>query len=95
MTNEEAIKRIVDHMTIHKMNEPRAIKISMALQMAIEALEKQTPKKPDEDWCKSLFSDDANCFFRHLICPNCGKMEVNQIDDFCPLCGQAIDWSDE
>lgn len=43
MTREEAIARIRDHKIIHKMNEPRAIYISEALDMAIKALE-QEPK---------------------------------------------------
>ena len=41
MTRDEAILRIKDHMTAHKMDEPRAIHISEALNMAIEALEKE------------------------------------------------------
>lgn len=41
MTREEAIARIKDHMLIHKMSEPRAIKISESLDMAIEALEQE------------------------------------------------------
>lgn len=41
MTNEEAIARIKEHKIIHKMNEPRAIYISEALDMAIKALEQQ------------------------------------------------------
>lgn len=49
MTNEEAIRRIIEHMDIHKMNEPRVIKISMALQMSIYSLEKQIPKKVKYD----------------------------------------------
>lgn len=40
MTIDEAIKRIKEHMIIHKMNEPQAIFISEALCIAIEALEK-------------------------------------------------------
>jgi len=39
MTNEEAIARIKNHKIAHKMNEPRAIYISEALDMAIKALE--------------------------------------------------------
>ena len=39
MTNKEAIKRIQEHMIIHKMNEPKAIYISEALNMTIKALE--------------------------------------------------------
>ena len=41
MTREEAIKRIKDHKIVHKMNEPRAIYISEALDMGIKALEQQ------------------------------------------------------
>lgn len=40
MTNEEAIRRIKDHMRIHKMIEPRAIYIKEALELAINALER-------------------------------------------------------
>lgn len=39
MTREEAIARIKEHKITHKMNEPRAIYISEALDMAIKALE--------------------------------------------------------
>lgn len=39
MTNKEAIARIKDHKIAHKMNEPRAIYISEALDMGIKALE--------------------------------------------------------
>ena len=39
MTIEETIGRIQDHKIIHKMNEPRAVHISEALDMAIRSLE--------------------------------------------------------
>ena len=61
MTNEEAIARIREHKIIHKMNEPRAIYISEALDMAIKALEQTrwipvSEKLPEERyavlvWC--------------------------------------------
>lgn len=41
MTREETIARIKDHKIVHKMNEPRAILISEALDMAIKALEQE------------------------------------------------------
>ena len=41
MTTEEAIARIREHKIIHKMNEPRAIYISEALDLAIKALEQE------------------------------------------------------
>lgn len=39
MKNREAIDRIKDHMSVHKMGKPPHIKISEALFMAIDALE--------------------------------------------------------
>ena len=42
MTKEEAISRIKEHIVIHKMDEPRAILISEALEMAIKALKEQS-----------------------------------------------------
>ena len=38
MTENEAISRIEDHMEIHRLKEPRAIYITVALSMAISAL---------------------------------------------------------
>lgn len=40
MTREEAIARIKDHIEVHHIREDRAIKITQALNMAIEALER-------------------------------------------------------
>ena len=41
MTREEAIARLKNHKIAHNMNEPRAIYISEALDMAIQALEQE------------------------------------------------------
>ena len=41
MTREEAIARIKDHMSVHKIYEERAVKITEALNMAIDALKAQ------------------------------------------------------
>ena len=43
MTNQEAIMRIKEHVRIHQICEPRAIKISEALDTAIKALEATSP----------------------------------------------------
>lgn len=62
--------------------------------MAIEALKKQIPKKPDFEgdgyWNGELVYDT-------WICPCCGKhYEVDYEEyDHCPNCGQAIDWSEQ
>lgn len=48
MTREEAIARIIEHKVIHKMNEPRAIYISEALDMAIQALSQEPSRDTEE-----------------------------------------------
>ena len=64
-----------------------------ACLVACEALEKQIPKKPD------LEGDgyaDGHLVYDTWICPCCEKhYEVDYDDyDYCPNCGQAIDWSE-
>lgn len=62
--------------------------------MAIEALEKQLPKKVDfeEDVAENMCVE----------CPSCGSFLGYQVDcldenyqfDYCEHCGQRIDWSE-
>lgn len=54
-----------------------------AFQIAIQALEKQIPKKPKEKDCIG---------FNTLACPEC-KMALYSYEPYCDNCGQAIDWS--
>ena len=85
MTALEAIKAIKD-------NKPKSgyYILCEALDVAIEALEKQIPKKPDFEgdgyWNGELVYDT-------WICPCCEEhYEVDYEDyDHCPKCGQAID----
>lgn len=84
MTNEEAIK-ILDDLGGCCSNDPEYV----ACHIAINAIEKQTPKKIER-------RDD------HSFCPNChfcrGNIEVllryKTAEKFCPDCGQALDWSE-
>ena len=98
MTNREAIERIKDHIDIHKINEKNAVYISEALEMAIEALEKQTPKKPEK-------CIEFGTLFE-LYCPTCDTKigfgfdfcgAIKKYNDMknCIHCGQAIDWEGE
>ena len=58
------------------------------------AVEKQTAKKPDYE---GDGYSDGHLVYDTWICPCCSKYyEVDYDDyDFCPKCGQHIDWSDE
>lgn len=86
MTHEEAIKQLTDVVIYYQGKCTRE-----ALDIAINAIKKQIPKKPINDWSESPFSDDKGCLFLHTMCPNCKKVEVNKMDSFCFNCGQAID----
>ena len=78
MTNEEVIENlkylISDDCTDTQHDFVKEIKI------AIEALEKQIPKKP--------YWEYGVCH-----CKSCG-IDVLSDEYFCPLCGQAIDWEE-
>ena len=58
------------------------------------AMEKQKAKKPDFEGDGYA---DGHLVYDTWICPCCGKhYEVDYDDyDFCPNCGQKLDWSDE
>ena len=58
------------------------------------AVEKQNAKKPDFEGDGYA---DGHLVYDTWICPCCGKhYEVDYDDyDFCPNCGQKLDWSDE
>lgn len=45
MTAEEAIKRIQDHMDVHRIGEYPHIKLNEALNMAISALREQEERR--------------------------------------------------
>ena len=66
-----------------------------AYGMAIQALEKQIPKKPTYEG--DGYAPDGTFVWDEWICPCCGsRYEVDYDDyDYCPNCGQKLDWSDE
>ena len=98
MTNEEAIARIREHKIIHKMNEPRAIYISEALDMAIKALEQQ-PKAgkwliaPDEEPGYDIAG--IKTWYKIATCSECGfikpmiEYHIGQYK-YCPNCGTKM-----
>ena len=103
---EDLIKEAESHMTGNKIDGEIPIDDKTALEMAIQALdeitiqvlEKQVPKKVKKEFvtvngCITCFETD--------VCPACGKdfyiedLGQTMYCDFCPDCGQALDWSDE
>lgn len=93
MTNEEAIKDL-KNLLEHADAVGFAGSEIEALEIAIEAIEKQILKKPD------LEGDgyyNGELIIDTWICPSCGMKYEIDVDDyeFCPHCGQALYWSNE
>lgn len=86
MTNLEA-------KAILKSNKPTSDprecgkELCTAVDIAIEALEKQIPKKP-------IKSDREIRYCEVWECPSCGFEWSSRVVDFCYKCGQRINWSE-
>ena len=74
--------------------EDECISEGFTLKSLLEAGEKQKAKRPDYE---GDGYSDGHLVYDTWICPCCGKhYEVDYDDyDFCPTCGQKLDWSDE
>lgn len=58
-----------------------------SIEVAINALEKQIPKKP---------IIETNRYTTLFICPSCGRKQGIKYKQYhCIECGQKLDWSDE
>ena len=84
---EECIKSGVD-----QAMKDCELTIGMTLK---EAVEKQVAKKPSFEG--DGYDPDGNLVYDTWICPCCEKhYEVDYEEyDYCPSCGQRIDWSDQ
>ena len=89
MTNEEAIEYIAERYVTMSMcltlDECR--KHNKAISIAIEALEKQIPKKPlhmHKNYYCPICKEDGWMLWDDAI--------PNDMDKYCGKCGQAIDW---
>lgn len=76
MTHEEAIKTI--QVAIAEVEWEYPMNYSVAFETAIEALEKQIPKKPVE-------------VRNEIVCPTCKTLVGSS--PYCRYCGQALDHS--
>ena len=90
MTENEAIELIENDLKLH--SKDLSSKYKNGLRMAINALEKQIPKRPDIEGDGYA---DGHLVYDTWICPNCGKYYEIDYDnyDYCPNCGQHIDRS--
>lgn len=88
MTNREAIEQLqsrVDLIT-DKFHEDKVLTaFKEALKMGIAALKQQEPVKPEKQ--------HTNSGIRYGKCARCGAI-VNHLQNGCPGCVGALDWSD-
>lgn len=91
MTPKEAIRRIKQHNEIHSRKEQHfAVHITEALNMAVDALEKQIPKRPNKIGYP-IDSDTDPLVYGYCPCCNTHR---DSSKGFCDNCGQSLDWSD-
>lgn len=92
MTPQEAFKVLSDtHFSVNNEAEEQKCRVyQAAFKTAIEALEKQIPKKLDIVGEEYIVEKDE--WEKYYECPTCGNPYAD--DSFCSCCGQALDWSD-
>ena len=85
--SEKLIHNEAEAIECLKSNKPTTgyMMLQEAVDMAIQALEKQIPKKP--------YKDNENGIYEKEYCPICHR-SLFPNDHHC-ICGQAIDWSNE
>jgi hypothetical protein len=95
MTENGAIREVRFNMSTIGLSDKAAKRVVEARNMAIKALEKQMPKKPTYEG--DGYAPDGTLVYDTWICPCCDKRyEVYYDDyDYCPNCGQKLDWSEE
>ncbi len=89
MTENEAVEAIQFDLKIG--GEIHSQVLRDAVDVAIQALEKQIPKKPTYEG--DGYAPDGTLVYDTWICPCCDKRyEVDYDDyDYCPNCGQKLD----
>ncbi len=75
------IQKVIDHF---KLIKPECA--SDIFDITIAALEKQVPKKP--------LKSTLQCRYTYNKYPCCNRLTNGYQYDYCPHCGQKLDWSD-
>ncbi len=85
MKPEEALKELSYNDTAYGGNCTYEVRMT-----AIDALEKQIPKEPK--YKKQLRDFFGMATVVKGDCPCCGKVEIYSNANYCPDCGQKLDW---
>lgn len=102
--SERLIENEAEAIECLKSNKPTSgyVMLQESIDMAIQALEKQIPKKPNKTIDSSLGIKkeihvcpvcDCDLTEVYFIAPQ--ESKIKEKITYCEACGQAIDWSDE
>lgn len=88
----KALEEVQQYRQIGTVDE--CISEGFTFNSLLEAREKQTAKRPDYE---GDGYSDGQLVYDTWICPCCGQHYEVDCDryDYCPNCGQKLDWSDE
>jgi len=90
MTNKEAL-----HIVANPHLKWKCVDVDSALTIIKNALDKQTPMRPD--YIADGYADGLLCY-DYAKCPICGhdfEYGINDWEsDYCSDCGQRLDWSE-
>jgi hypothetical protein len=95
MTESEAIEAIQFDLEIGGEIHSRVLRD--AVDVAIQALEKQIPKKPifNHNLSDTLSLFHCECGNTIKVSHDTGIMDNNNAPNYCSKCGCRLDWSDE
>lgn len=104
MTESEAIKICNTIGFATSFSNPQRIplnttkeELAEAMRIAIQALEKQMPKKPifNHNLSDTLSLFHCECGNTIKVSHDIGIMDNNNAPNYCSKCGCRLDWSDE
>nr|DAH79745.1 MAG TPA: TFIIB zinc-binding [Bacteriophage sp.] len=108
MTESEAIKICNTIVLASSLSSPHGIPLNTtkeelieAMKIAIQALEKQIPKKPNKETSSSWGTKKevhtcpvCDCYLTEMYFIAPQESKIKEKITYCDACGQAIDWSD-
>ena len=98
MTGNEAIEVFKERLALIKEHYAEEVKdYEEALEIGIQALEKQIPKKPifNHNLSDTLSLFHCECGNIIKVSHDIGIMNNNNAPNYCSNCGCRLDWSDE
>lgn len=92
MNNEEAMVELHECLNSIRLQSNSSVLLNYkkALVLAIQALRKQIPMKPNN--IKDILDFSGKYYTTRGDCPVCGRERVFISDSYCDNCGQKLDW---